>query len=86
MYGEGSIKLDNTLNDIKETIEEIKKVQSAVFTLRKNIDNLHDVIKDSTQIINSIQYNTERIQNHIYKSNEQLDDTNKLILKAQDVN
>ena len=61
MYGEGSIKLDNTLNDIKETIEEIKKVQSAVFTLRKNIDNLHDVIKDSTQIINSIQYNTERI-------------------------
>lgn len=82
MYGEGSIKLDNTLNDIKETIEEIKKVQSAVFTLRKNIDNLHDVIKDSTQIINSIQYNTERIQNHIYKSNEQLDDTNKLILKA----
>ena len=61
MYGESSIKVSNTLNDIKETIEEIKKVEEAVFTLRKNIDNLHDVIKDSTQIIDSIEYNTERI-------------------------
>ncbi len=84
MYGEVSMKIDNAIVDIREQLNDIKKVEKGVFSLCSIMDNFYDILKSQTDIINSIENNMYQIRNHVEKSSKFVKDSNEIYSGTQD--
>ncbi len=58
VYGGGaSVKVENALNDMKEKIDEIKRIDKNVKTLLDMILHLQTIIQSNSELVNSIDSN-----------------------------
>ena len=76
--------MNNTLNDIKEQVKEIKKVENGVKILLNMIEQFQDVIMGQSEIINSIESNVLQIKDHVERGVKVVESAKELMMGAQD--
>ncbi len=84
LYGKTSVKLDNTLSDIREKVRDIKMVEKSVINLLTMIHELHLILSSSSSLINSIDHNMSQVKDHIEHTVDNIDQSNKLMVSANE--
>lgn len=86
MYGQANVRIDNAISDIKEKVEEINRVEQNVNTLLTMIQELHLILKNQTEIINSIDSNMGLVLDHVETAKENIVQSAELFKSAREVN
>ena len=85
MYGQTNVRIDNAISDIKEKVEEINKVEQNVNTLLMMIQELHLILKNQTEIINSVDANMTLVLDHVESAKENIVKSAELFKSAKEV-
>jgi t-SNARE complex subunit (syntaxin) len=83
-YDGESLEINNTLQDIREQFNEIKKVEQGVKVLLELIQQFQEIIMGQTEIINSIENNVIQIRDHIERGVKHVENAKDLMMNAQD--
>lgn len=81
---EAAMKVNDTLEDIRTKVMEIKKIEKQVNDLVQMIQELQMIIRAQTEVVNSIYDNVEQIDNYIEQTKENVEESNKLMTSAND--
>lgn len=85
MYGQTNVRIDNAISDIKEKVEEIHRVEQNVNKLLTMIQELHLILKNQTEIINSIDANMTLVLDHVETAQENIVKSAELFKSASEV-
>lgn len=85
MYGQGNVRIDNAISDIKEKVEEIARVEQNVAKLLNMIQELHLILKNQTEIINSIDANMTLVLDHVESAKDSIVKSAELFKSATEV-
>ena len=72
MYGQEQVEMNNAIDDIKEQLNDIKKIENSVFTLLTMIETFHENLKEQAYVIDSIYDNVSNIQNHMERAETEI--------------
>lgn len=68
MYGQEQAEMNNAIDDIKEQLSDIKKIENSVFTLLTMLETFHENLKEQATVIDSIYENVVSIKNHMERA------------------
>ncbi len=85
MYGQTDVRIDNAISDISEKVQEINKVADNVKVLLKMIQELNMILKNQTEIIDSVDANMTLVQDHVEVSRDNFVKSSELLKNANEV-
>lgn len=85
MYGQTDVRIDNAISDIKEKVKEIQQVEKNVKILLTMISELHMILKNETDIIDSIDANMTLVMDHVEVAKENFVKSSELLKSANEV-
>ena len=77
-------KVDNTLEDMREKLNDIKKVDKGVEKLLKMLKELHLIISDQNEVVDSIEFNMGMVTDDLKTSEDDVVESSKLMVSAQE--
>lgn len=82
MYGQEQAEMNNAIDDIKEQLSDIKKIENSVFTLLTMLETFHENLKEQATVIDSIYENVVSIKNHMERAETSIEKSTKIMLRA----
>ena len=79
------MRIDNAISDIREKVQEIQQVNNNVKALLKMIKELNMILKNQTEIIDSIDNNMTLVQDHVEVAKENFVKSSELLTSANEV-
>lgn len=76
--------VNNTLEDMREKLNDIKRVDKGVEKLLKMLRELHLIIRDQNEVVDSIAFNMDHVTDDLKSSEEDVVESNKLMVSAQE--
>lgn len=84
MYGQEIVEMNNTIDDIKEQLNDIKRVENSVFALLTMLETFQENMKAQGEIIDSIHENLIQIKDHVLNAESSIENSKKSMMKAQE--